>query len=483
MERSWGYFLKKYAFSEHAKSSKIKLNFGEAGRTGLNRYGGIVSEEWEPSLQGSKAAETYNRMATNDAIIGGELFAINMLSSQVPWFAIPGGEAKKDLNGAKYLESCMGDMATPWPMVLSEILTMVTHGWSWMEKVYKLRKGPRSKDPRFKSQYSDGYVGWANWAPRAQTTLFSWDYKDDSDELKGLIQMGPPDYQEHYIPRSKSLHFKTTSLKSNPEGVSFLRTAHRAWYFKNQIENVEAMGLERDLAGYPVLYVPAEIADPDPDAENYDELMVAHDEFLELITNIRRDEAEGLMLSSECDANGNRLYELKLLASSGMRQFNTNQIIMRYATAMATAIMGDFLLLGSGRQGSYALSETKARLFAQSIAALCDNICATINTDAVFELADFNPAIFEDLEKLPKVAHGHVEVPNLDTLAAFLQKLGYKVDWLKNDIALENYLRGKADLPLRTKQARPDQGTQTQSDQNADGQNADQQQKAEEVEA
>jgi len=121
------------------------------------------------------------------------LFAINMLSSQVPWFAIPGGEAKKDLNGAKYLESCMGDMATPWPMVLSEILTMVTHGWSWMEKVYKLRKGPRSRDPRFKSQYSDGYVGWANWAPRAQTTLFSWDYKENSDELKGLIQMGPPD--------------------------------------------------------------------------------------------------------------------------------------------------------------------------------------------------------------------------------------------------------------------------------------------------
>jgi len=46
--------LKKYAFSEHAKSSKIKLNFGEAGRTGLNRYGGIVSEEWEPQLQGAR---------------------------------------------------------------------------------------------------------------------------------------------------------------------------------------------------------------------------------------------------------------------------------------------------------------------------------------------------------------------------------------------------------------------------------------------
>ena len=463
--------MKKYAASVHAKALKIRPNFSEAGRTGLNRYGGIVAEEWEPALQGTKANDIYNRMSTNDAIIGGELFAINMLCNQVPWFAKPGGEAEKDLRAAAYLQSCMFDMATPWPMTISEILSMVPFGWSWMEKVLKLRKGPYSKDRRFRSQFNDGRVGWRNWAPRAQTSLLWWDYEDDSDELKGLIQMGPPDYKEHYIPRSKSLHFRTNSVKSNPEGVSLLRTAHRAWYFKTQMENVEAMGMERDLAGYPILYVPAEVADPDPDDENYAELMVAHDEYLELITNIRRDEAEGLMLSSECDANGNRLYELKLIASSGMRQFNTNQIIMRYATAMAVSIMADFLMLGQGRQGSYALSETKAKLFSQSIASLCDNIVATINTDAVFELAELNPDIFEGLEKLPTVAHGHVEVPNLDTLANYLQKLGYNADFLKNDIELDNYLRGKADLPLRKVAiAAPDQGTQTHSEENADSQ-------------
>jgi hypothetical protein len=425
-----------------------RINFNEIGRTGLNRYGGWISEEWEPALQGSKGAEVYRRMATNDAIIGGELFAINMLCSQVKWFAKPGGESKKHLEAARFLESCMFDMATPWPMTISEILSMVPYGWSWMEKVFKIRRGPHQKSSRFRSKYNDGHIGWANWAPRAQNTLFSWDYYDNSDTLRGMIQMGPPDFQEHNIPRSKSLHFKTTSSKSNPEGVSLLRNAHRAWYFKTQMENIEAMGMERDLAGYPVLYVPPEIADPDPENE---EDVAAHDEFMKFLTNVRRDEAEGLLLSSECDSKGNRLYELKLLASSGMRQFNTSLIINRWATAMTTSLMCDFLLLGQGRQGSYALSETKARLFAQSVTAIMDNIAGTINTDAVFELAEFNPSIFEDLDKLPEVAHGQVEVPNLDALANYLQKLGYNVSVLQADIELDNHLRGKADLPLRTK--------------------------------
>ena len=215
MERGGGYFLKKYASSVHAKALKIRPNFGEAGRTGLNRYGGIISEEWEPQLQGTKADETYNRMSTNGAIIGGDFSPSTCFVVRFPGLPYQEGR-KQGPERAKYLESCMGDMATAWPMAISEILTMVTYGWSWMEKVYKLRKGPRSKDPRFKSQYSDGYVGWANWAPRAQTTLFSWDYKENSDELKGLIQMGPPDYQEHYIPRSKSLHFKNYLPQEQP---------------------------------------------------------------------------------------------------------------------------------------------------------------------------------------------------------------------------------------------------------------------------
>ncbi len=434
--------------SRHSKAAKLE----EIGVTGLKRFGGYVYAEPNTTLQGLRGAEIFDKMATSDAIIGGGLFAIESICKQVPWFAKPGGSKKKDIRAAKFLEQNFYDMSTPWPQTVSEILTMNKFGWSWLEKVYKIRRGPFEKDKRFKSQYSDGRVGWGNWAPRSQLTLSRWEYEEGTDRLLGMVQLAPPDFNERFIPLEKSLLFRIKTANNNPEGVPLIRGAYDSWLRKCIIEDIEATGLERDLAGYPILYVPKHIADPDP----ADTLAVqAHNEYLELITNIRNDEAGGLMLSSETDANGNRVYELKLLSSSGMKQFNTTQIISRYNQAIGMSFMVDFLLLGAGRQGSYALSETKARLFGQGVTGILDSISETINQFAVADLAELNPDLFEDLERYPEIAHGKVEMPNLTQLADYLQKLGYKAPWALQDVELENHLRGMADLPLRAPNAKP----------------------------
>lgn len=443
-------------FKKIKSSQRPNSGFSELGRTGLNRFGGWISEEWLPELQGSKGAEIYKRMSTNDAIISGGLFAIKMLAKQVPWRAVPGGSSSKDIRAAEFLESCLYDMEFSWPATLDEILTMYPFGWSWLEKVYKICRG-QDKDPRFRSQFDDGLVRWRKLAPRAQETLQDWEYDEDTDTLRAMIQLAPPDFQERRVPLEKSLHFRMSSAKGNPQGDSGLRGTYRAWYIVTNLEDFEAMGMERDLAGYPVLYAPKEVADPDPDDE---EAVAAHDDFMALITGVRRDETEGLLLSSERDANGHLLYELKLVSSSGTRQINTNQVISRWKNAMTVSMMTDFLLLGQGRQGSYALAETKSKFFAQSISALLDIIVEVVNAAGVPDLIAFNPLIFEDLEKPPYFVRGKVEIPNLEQIANYLQKLGYKVDWLKGDVALENHVRNLADLPLRP-------ATQTHSEENA----------------
>ena len=111
----------------------------------------------------------------------------------------------------------------------------------------------------------------------------------------------------------------TTSSKGNPEGRSALRNARRSWYMKTQIEDLEGIGIERDLVGYPTLYMPLEIM-----KRETDEAVEAYNDFMDVISNVRRDEAEGLLLPAVFDDNGNRLYEFKLLSSSGTRQFDTS---------------------------------------------------------------------------------------------------------------------------------------------------------------
>jgi len=411
----------------------------ESGRTGLSRFGGHISEEWLPELSGSSGAVVYKRMADGDAIIGGYLYAIKQLAKSVPWFAVPGNSSPESQDAARFLESCIYDMSFSWPDTLDEILSMLPFGWSYFEQVFKIRRGPRQAEQKFKSQYNDGRIGWAKWAPRAQESLNEWLYDEDTDTLLGMSQIPAPDYIERQIPLSKAIHFVTTSAKANPEGRSILRTAYRSWRMKTNIEDLEGIGIERDLVGYPTLYVPINVFNRETDRDEE-----VHNDFVKFITDVKRDVAEGAMLPAVFDEHGNRMYEFKLVSSSGTRQFDTSQIISRYVTHMAITVMADLLLLGQQRQGSFALSETKARMFYQALSAILDNIAETINSQAV-------PLLFElngwELDELPYLAHGKVESVGLTALGNFVRVLieaGVKID-----DRLENHLRGIADLPLK----------------------------------
>lgn len=230
----------------------------EVGRIGQLRYGSsgsgsIFYEEFLPELRGLRAVQAYQEMADNDETVGAVLFAIEMLMRQCDFHVEPAGKTAKDKEAAEFVESCMNDMDRTWTDTLSEILSFLTYGWSYHEIVYKRRVG-RTNSPITHSKYADGLIGWRKLPIRAQDTLYGWEYKDDSDELIGMTQAPPPTFEHITIPIEKALHFRTRSRKDNPEGRSILRNSYRSWYFKKRIQEIEGYGIERDLAGFPVLY-------------------------------------------------------------------------------------------------------------------------------------------------------------------------------------------------------------------------------------
>lgn len=228
-------------------------NNKEIGRIGQRRYGGNIYEEFLYELRGKRGIEIYREMSENDDIIGAILFSIEMLVRQCNWNVQPGGDTAKDKEAAEFVESCMNDMQDTWIDTISEILSFLTYGWSFHEIVYKRRMG-NTKDTRTKSKFNDGLIGWKKLPIRAQETLYQWEY-DNEDNLLGMTQMPPPDFGTFTIPMEKALLFRTKSRKNNPEGRSILRNAYRSWYFKRRIQEIEGIGIERDLAGLPVLYL------------------------------------------------------------------------------------------------------------------------------------------------------------------------------------------------------------------------------------
>ena len=167
------------------------MPFKEYGRIGQKRFGGIFYEEFLKELQGKKGIQTYKEMAENDDVIGSILFAIEMLIRGCSWDVQPGGQSEIDEKAAQFVWECMNDMSETWTDTISEILSMLTYGWSAHETVYKRRMG-RKSDPRLKSKYDDGLIGWQKLPIRSQETLYEWVF-DDKDNVIGMTQMPPPD--------------------------------------------------------------------------------------------------------------------------------------------------------------------------------------------------------------------------------------------------------------------------------------------------
>jgi len=263
----------------------------EIGRIGQRRYGGTIYEEFLPELRGKRGIAVYHEMSENDDVVGAILFAIEMLVRQTVWNVEPCGNTSKDKEAAKFVKSCMDDMQETWIDTISEILSFLIYGWSYHEIVYKRRMG-NTKDSRTKSKYNDGLIGWRKLPIRAQETLYQWEY-DEEDNLLGMTQIPYPSYKRYTIPITKALLFRTKSRKNNPEGRSILRNAYRSWYFKRRIQEIEGIGIERDLAGLPVIYAPEGIDLWDSDTEENVKVRVGLES---IVKSIRRDEMEGIVL-------------------------------------------------------------------------------------------------------------------------------------------------------------------------------------------
>lgn len=411
----------------------------ELGRIGQRRYSGVFMEEFLPELRGSKGAEVYTEMADNDSTVGAILFAIENLMRNCEFTIEPGGNSAKDKEAAEFVQGCMDDMCITWTDTLSEILSFITYGWSYHEIVYKRRMG-KKQDSSDSSKYDDGLIGWKKLPIRSQETLYEWVYKEHTDDLVGMHQMmvTDTDIVDVVIPIEKALHFVTRSRKSNPEGRSILRTAYRDWYFKKRIQEIEGIGIERDLAGFPLLEAPEGFEDL-WDAEDQ-EMKAALANAEQIVTGIRRDSREGLVVPPG--------WKLSLLSTGSRRQFDTNQIIERYNKQIATSVLTDFVLLGHESVGSFALADNKTKMFALAVGTFLDIICEVFNSQAIPRLIDINGDHFKGITDYPYMKHGDIEDANLEKIGAFIQQM-VGAGTLTPDDDLEDYVRQISNLPER----------------------------------
>ena len=405
------------------------VNFKQLGVSGLKYYGPYIYEEFLPELRWPRAGKIYQEMADNDAVIGAVLYLAEMLIRGVEWRVEPAGKSTADLEAAEFLESCMHDMDNSWANTICEVLSMLTYGFSFHEIVYKVRRGPDETNPKYRSKYSDGRIGWRRLPIRAQTSLSEWEFNEEGD-VTAFIQSCEPTFERVRIPMTKGLLFRTRISKDNPEGKSLLRNAYRSWFFKKHFEEIEGIGIERDLAGFPVLKAPEGL---DLWNENDPDMIKLRNQAENLVASVRRDSEEGLILPYG--------WELSLLTSGSSRQIDIGSTIERYDNRIAITLLSDIILLGN-KSGSFALAETKQSLLAAALQAQLYNISDVFNAKAVPDLFKFNN--FEGISGFPKITPTKIQTPTLSELALVLRAMNLNI---AGDQNVQRYLRHVLCLP------------------------------------
>lgn len=407
-------------------------HFQSIGGTGLQHSGGYIREEYLKNLVGPVGMKVIREMIDNDPVIGAIDFATQQAIRQVDWKVIPVDDTDEARKYANFVDSCRMDMNQTWGEVLTEALTFIPFGWSLLEVTYKVRRG-YNKDTDRTSRFEDGLVGWQRMAPRSQESMRRWIYdKVNKDKLLAMQQF-TMEYGVVDIPIDRCLHFRTRSLKDNPEGRSLYRNAYRPWYMKKRIEEIEGIGIERELSGLPILTAPEGMDLWNPN----DPMAVAAKQAAEtIVRNIRVDEQMGVLLPFGWD--------LKLLATGGKKAINTTEIVDRYDNRIAMVVLADFILLGhSNRMGSFALAKSKTSMFAMALVGHLNVLRDTFNSDELPRLWQYNGF---PLDKMPRLDYTPVDTPNLRDLASYITALsGAMVDFAPAE--LQRYLLQLAGIP------------------------------------
>src|SRR3990167_3048213 len=386
---------------------------GEIGSSGLLAWSGIIQEDFLTELQGKRGYKAYREMALNEPVIGALLLAIEHAIRGVTWtFASDEGEEDPRL---ELLEEAKANLSHSWNDHIVEALTMLPFGYSFFEIVYE----------RGHKNGSGGKMLWRKFAVRGQDTLYRWDI-DETGGMIAFVQQSPPKYQTVAIPIEKGLLYRTRLERGNPEGRSILRTAYKAYYYLKNIQAIEAIGIERDLAGLPMIRLPegattGSAADTDSSVAE------------KVVRNVRNDEQSGIVLKPG--------WELELLSTGGTRQFDTDKIISRYESRILMSSLAQFLMLGQEGVGSLALSRDSTDFFTMSVNATADIIGETFTKYAIPRLLKLNG---QDPDGI-RLEHSPAGDVDIEKISDFLQKVGANfLTWTAQD---ETWLRGAAGLP------------------------------------
>ncbi len=385
---------------------------------GLSFWKGTVAEEYLAELKPWSKAFKVLREMSDDPVIGTLYESVKAPLVDAKFDIIPASSTQADLDAADWLRAnTLNAEHFDWLDHVLEMLEALEYGFSLSEIVLE--------------KLSDGRLWLSDLLPIGQETLHLWGPLDKHGKVTSFtqtVQAGSFNRTptRNTAPMSKLLHYPFRARKRNPMGRSLSRGLYRPWYFKKNLEVVEAIGAERDVGNVPVAQL--------------GEGFISNDDRSTLrqsLEGLRMDETAFLIVP-----NG---VEVKPFGAGG-KVYNVREIIRDYQHTIRQRFFMDFVSFGSESVGTQALAKEVTGFFSLALGSIQRELLSVWNKQLIPYMFRFNMLSFDGISNLPTIQWSRPGKLNVQSLAQSVTTL-LQAGAIHHTPELEHWLRDQFEMP------------------------------------
>jgi len=394
----------------------------QVGVPGTAIYGGYIEDnETDPTVRGQTKYKTFSNILLNVSIVAAGVRQLLNLVANAKWTLEPADDSPEAERLKDEIELIKDNLKTPWSRVIRKAATYKFYGF-----------GVQAWTPK---RMDNGVIGIYRIDPRPQSTITRW-LRDEWGDVETIIQQSPETFEELDIPRSRVIYMVDDALNDSPEGLGLFRHLAEPARRLERYKQLEGWGFEGDLRGIPIGRGPFTQLRMDVNSgklSNADRLAIETPMNTFIQKHIKTPEL-GLLLDSMTytDPDGKissvPQWDIDLLKSSNSSQGDVANAIVRLTGDLARILHAEGLLLGSGPNGSEALSKDKSTNLALMVESVLTEIAESYHQDFIKPHAFLNGWDSKLLPKLKAESIGFKSVEVVTQAMADLARAGAMLD-------------------------------------------------------